>query len=145
MVPIVVTVVVASVSTVVIIEIIEPGAILKFRRRLFGGEPPAILVDEKPISDEYFGMVEMDELSLRKHLKSISPDEETMLALEYFINTYSKSGFLRYLNNVRESDACKQAASVIVCYLLEIPYWNLWTHRFMKKSEARNLIVAIRG
>lgn len=145
MVPIVVTVVVASVSTVVVIEIVKPGTILQFRRIIKGYEPPALLADEKSISDEYFGMKSMDESSLRKHLKSIDPDADIMVALECFINKYSKSGFIRYLNGGRESDSCKQAASVIVCYLLDIPYWNLWCHRFMKKHDARNIIVSIRG
>lgn len=126
-------------------EYYNPGNILPWRYKERGEVPPAMLDGEKIIADEYFGMIDMDVDCLQKHLKSIGVNSDTMNDLQEFVNRYSKAGFLRYLEFGHELDKCRKEAAILVCYLLNIPYWNLWKHRYMDKRSARGFIVTLRG
>lgn len=110
-----------------------------------GPAPEKILSDEQFIAYRLFSKSIVEEFNVRAYIRMDFLDQEIITALTELINYYSKEGFLRYLEYGEEEDDNKRFASVVLCKLLHIQYWNLWDNGYMRKRDANLIIDEIEG
>ena len=99
-----------------------------------------VLDGETLIVERMFRFDKVSNSVLREYLNIEDLDEETLEVISMFVHQYSQEGFLRYLASGCDEDYYRKAASVFVCYMLDLSYEFLYKHGHMAISEAQLFI-----
>lgn len=129
---------------IAIAEIVQPGCIIKSRKKREKGPRPAPkLIDEVSIAVSFFGKDRVEIQDLEKFLKLPFIEPDTLKALQTICNTHSRAGFMRYVKYGAEKDVYKQEAAVLICYMLDLTYPPLWEYEFMDEKDCRDYMNVI--